>query len=93
MHLEVTTAHMNADNQVVGAICCYDVDSANVCIKQCVIVNSCLSHIGDHVIVTEVAECGVIYLDVPCRAIRRGFPSGMGHLLHPNSYNSLISSR
>ena len=75
MYLEVTTAHVNADDQVVGPIYCYDIDGANVCIKQCVIVHSCFCHVGDHVVVTEVAECGVIYLNVPCRAIRRGFLS------------------
>ena len=40
MYLEVTTAHVNADDQVVGPIYCYDIDGANVCIKQCVIVHS-----------------------------------------------------
>lgn len=60
---------MYADSQINRAVLRTDIDRANVSIQESIAVDSGFFHAGNHFIVAEVAECGVVELDMACKGI------------------------
>lgn len=55
---------MDADSQIIWATLGANIDSANIRIEQCFVVNACLFHARDHTRGAEVTKSGVINLDM-----------------------------
>lgn len=93
--LEISTAHVDTNGQILWATLRDYIDSADVGVEQCFMVYSCLFHTGDHILATKVAKGGIIELNVtlkePCELSYTMVK--WGNSRHPKPYNSWISSR
>ena len=56
---------MYAYHQIVWSSFRYNVYSTDVCVQKGFLVDTSSLHAGNHIFVAEIAECRVVYLDVP----------------------------
>lgn len=61
---KVTATHVHADRQIVRSFNCTNIDRSDVSVEERLVFDSSGFHLGYHPIVTEIAEGGVVNLDM-----------------------------
>lgn len=70
--LEISSAHVHTKIQVIRAILRTDVNRANVGVKERLVVDAGCLHPCNHLVIAEVAESGIVDLDMAWRGCEHG---------------------